>query len=86
MQVYCVQLNIQWENKKANFARVEQLLAATPPASGSLVLLPEMFATGPSSAVLRPLGKALLPYSSSINTWQPAKWRTERDQTHFQPA
>ena len=46
MKLYCVQLDIVWENKKANFARVERLLAATPPERGSLVLLPEMFATG----------------------------------------
>lgn len=46
MKVYCVQLNIEWENKRANFARVEALLQATPPERESLVLLPEMFATG----------------------------------------
>lgn len=44
--VYGVQLNIEWENPRANFARVEALLRATPPSPGSLVLLPEMFATG----------------------------------------
>jgi len=46
MKLYCIQLDITWENKKANFARVERLLEATPPERGSLVLLPEMFATG----------------------------------------
>ncbi len=46
MKVYCVQHDITWENKRANFARVESLLAATEPEAGSLVLLPEMFATG----------------------------------------
>jgi omega-amidase len=46
MKVYCVQLNIHWEQKTTNFERVEMLLKATPPQSGSLVLLPEMFATG----------------------------------------
>ncbi len=45
-EVYCVQLNIEWENRAANFARVEALLQATPPPAGSLVVLPEMFATG----------------------------------------
>src|ERR1041384_493980 len=44
--IYCVQLNIQWEDKQANYRRVETLLEATPPERGSLVLLPEMFATG----------------------------------------
>lgn len=51
MKVYCVQLNIAWEDKAANFARVAALLAGTPPEAGSLVILPEMFATGFSMEV-----------------------------------
>ena len=46
MRIYCVQHDIVWENKRANFARVEGLLAKAKPEPGSLVLLPEMFATG----------------------------------------
>jgi predicted amidohydrolase len=46
MKLYCVQHDITWENKPANFARVEALLNAAQPEAGSLVLLPEMFATG----------------------------------------
>src|SRR5215510_4579212 len=46
MKLYCVQHDIVWENKKANFTRVEALLAKTKAEPGSLVLLPEMFATG----------------------------------------
>jgi predicted amidohydrolase len=46
MKLYCVQHHIAWENKKENFARVEALLGMTRPETGSLVLLPEMFATG----------------------------------------
>ncbi len=46
MHLYCVQFDIVWENKQANFARVASLLAAAAPEPGSLVLLPEMFATG----------------------------------------
>lgn len=46
MHVALVQLDIAWEDKAANFARVETLLAATPPPRGSLVVLPEMFASG----------------------------------------
>jgi predicted amidohydrolase len=46
MKLYCVQHDIAWENKRANFVRVEALLAAARPEAGSLVLLPEMFATG----------------------------------------
>lgn len=45
-KVYAVQLDIAWENKAANHQKVRQLLAQTPPAPGSLVVLPEMFATG----------------------------------------
>jgi predicted amidohydrolase len=46
MKVYCVQHHITWENKRENFARVEALLTLARPEAGSLVLLPEMFATG----------------------------------------
>jgi predicted amidohydrolase len=46
MNVVCVQFDIAWEDKPANFATVRRLLstAAVPP--GALVVLPEMFATG----------------------------------------
>ena len=46
MKIYCVQHDIAWENRRANFAKVESLLAAAKPEAGSLVLLPEMFASG----------------------------------------
>ncbi len=46
MNIFGVQLDIQWENKAANFARVRELIAGAAPPSGSLVVLPEMFATG----------------------------------------
>jgi predicted amidohydrolase len=46
MTVVCIQFNIAWENKSANFATVRRLLAAAAPARDSLVVLPEMFATG----------------------------------------
>ena len=46
MMIYCCQTDIVWENKPANFAKVRSLLAAAAPAPDSLVLLPEMFATG----------------------------------------
>lgn len=45
-KIHCVQLDIVWEDKLANFKRVERLLEATPPEPGSLVLLPELFSTG----------------------------------------
>lgn len=53
MKLYCVQLDITWENKRANFARVQSLLSAAAPRPDSLVLLPEMFATGFSMNVAR---------------------------------
>src|SRR5262249_29709764 len=53
MKLYCVQPDITWENKRANFARVQSLLAEASPQPGSLVLLPEMFATGFSMNVAR---------------------------------
>lgn len=46
MHVFGVQLDIQWENKAANFARVRELIRAAAPPPDSLVALPEMFATG----------------------------------------
>jgi omega-amidase len=46
MKVYCCQLSIAWENKAENFRRVRSLLSGRTLSSGSLVVLPEMFATG----------------------------------------
>ena len=46
MNVMALQFDIAWENKPANYAKVRQLLAEAAPAKESLVVLPEMFATG----------------------------------------
>jgi omega-amidase len=46
VKISAVQFDIAWENKVANFAKVRALLQAIPPARGSLIVLPEMFATG----------------------------------------
>ena len=46
MNFYGIQLDITWEDPQTNFKRVRKLLEQTPPAKGSLVALPEMFATG----------------------------------------
>lgn len=46
MKVFALQLDIAWENKAANYAKVEELLANARPPADSLVMLPEMFATG----------------------------------------
>ena len=46
MNICALQLDSVWENPRANFAKVERMLAAQPPAAGSLIVLPEMFGTG----------------------------------------
>jgi omega-amidase len=46
MNVHLVQLDIAWEDKSANHARVAAMLDVARPAQGSLVVLPEMFSTG----------------------------------------
>jgi len=46
VNVIALQFDIAWENKPANFAKVHQLLSRAAPRKDSLVVLPEMFATG----------------------------------------
>ena len=46
MQVACCQLDIRWEDKPANYRRVEELVRGAGLAPGALLVLPEMFATG----------------------------------------
>lgn len=46
MNLFAVQPDIVWEDKEANFRRVRALIAANRPEPGSLVVLPEMFASG----------------------------------------
>jgi predicted amidohydrolase len=46
MKVYGCQFDVTWEDKQANFRKVRAMLEAKRPQAGSLVLLPEMFATG----------------------------------------
>jgi predicted amidohydrolase len=46
VNVIALQFDIEWENKQANFDRVRRLLTAAAPGKDSLVVLPEMFATG----------------------------------------
>jgi omega-amidase len=45
-KIFCVQFDIVWEDKAANFAKVSAMLAGESIAPGSLIALPEMFATG----------------------------------------
>jgi omega-amidase len=53
MNVFCCQLDIVWEDKRANFEKVENLLVEARPSPGSLVILPEMCFTGFSMDVSR---------------------------------
>jgi omega-amidase len=46
VNVIGIQFDIAWENKQENFATVRRLLTEAAPEPGSLVALPEMFATG----------------------------------------
>ncbi|HVF26646.1 MAG TPA: carbon-nitrogen family hydrolase [Pyrinomonadaceae bacterium] len=46
MNVLCCQLDIVWEDKTANHLKVEALLEQSAPPEDTLVILPEMFATG----------------------------------------
>ena len=46
MNVFAIQLDIVWEDKLANFQKIRQLIAEAQPTKGSVVALPEMFATG----------------------------------------
>ncbi len=46
MNVHGCQLDIAWETKSENFQRVRALLQQKKLSGGSLVVLPEMFATG----------------------------------------
>ena len=53
MQLVGVQLDIAWEDRAVNHAQVAALLEKSPPKSGALVALPEMFASGFSMNVER---------------------------------
>lgn len=46
MNVYGCQLNIIWEDKAKNFTKIRNLLGGKKLPAGSMVVLPEMFATG----------------------------------------
>jgi omega-amidase len=46
MHIIGVQFDILWENRQGNFDKVDSLLAKEDVPAGSLVVLPEMFASG----------------------------------------
>ena len=69
MHLACCQLNIAWEDKEGNYRRVEALLDAASLPAGTLVLLPEMFATGFTMAaenVAEPLEGPTAPFLSDL--------------------
>lgn len=67
MKVVACQFAITWENPEANFATVSQLLESTEVEPGSLIVLPEMFATGFSMNVDRIANNPLVrPFLSDL--------------------
>jgi omega-amidase len=69
MRLACCQLNIAWENKPANYRRVEALVSAAELPPGTLLLLPEMFATGftmNAPAVAEPIDGATARFLSDL--------------------
>ncbi|MDX1952062.1 MAG: carbon-nitrogen family hydrolase [Verrucomicrobiota bacterium] len=46
MKVVCCQINIDWEDRQSNFARVRALIDKLRPSRNSLLILPEMFSSG----------------------------------------
>src|SRR5215218_7369705 len=46
MRVACLQFDIAWEDKPSNYLRVERRVREAKLEAGTLLLLPEMFATG----------------------------------------
>ena len=46
MNVIGVQFDVAWEDKRANFEKVRRMLAEAAPERESLIVLPELFATG----------------------------------------
>jgi predicted amidohydrolase len=59
VNVLGVQLDIVWENPAANHEKVRRLLSAAKPKPGTLVVLPEMFATGFTMALVEDTGEVI---------------------------
>jgi omega-amidase len=55
LNIHALQLDSVWEDKASNFTKVQALLASAPPCKGSLIVVPEMFATGFSCDVTKTL-------------------------------
>lgn len=46
MRAHLLQLDLAWEDRQANFKRVEQAIDQCDPAAGDLIVLPELFDSG----------------------------------------
>ena len=69
MRLACCQLDIAWEDKPANYRRVEALIGAAALPPGTLLLLPEMFATGftmNAAAVAEPMDGPTASFLSDL--------------------
>jgi omega-amidase len=66
MRVACCQLDIVWEDKPANYRKVRSLLAQAQLPADTLVVLPEMFATGFSMNVAVTREEAPFPTESFL--------------------
>lgn len=76
MKVHLVQFAPEWENKEANFFKVQKLLRQNKPEPNSLIILPEAFATGFSLNLSKTLhyepretSTFLSKLSSEYKTW-----------------
>ena len=70
MNVIALQLDIAWENKPVNYEKVRRLLAQASPEKDSLVVLPEMFATGFSmnvNVIAEPYGGETEQFLASVS-------------------
>jgi predicted amidohydrolase len=69
MRLACCQLDIVWEDKPANYRRVEALIDAVALPPDTLLLLPEMFATGftmNAAAVAEPMDGPTASFLSDL--------------------
>ena len=66
MKVFILQTDIAWADPQANILRAEKLLEEHSPEEGTLIVLPEMWATG---FAVNPIGIAEEESSSSALAW-----------------
>ncbi|MCD6339111.1 MAG: carbon-nitrogen family hydrolase [Verrucomicrobia bacterium] len=73
MRIYAVQLDPVWEDKEANLEKVGRLLEEAAPEPGSVVILPEMFATGFSMNLNRTRERAYGNTEPALTEWARAR-------------